>query len=122
MEAMCIDMEKLKEEPIEEDDSEEEKARKHRDNGEKKMLTDKVASVMKDWGKFLRFGLALVNVKELNHAEQVINFFADPNPYSRHYALWSELGNPMDENSETWNMFVEAMINTDKDKNYGKQT
>lgn len=89
---------------------------------EKKMLTDKVASVMKDWGKFLRFGQALVNVKELNHAEQVINFFADPNPYSRHYALWSELGNPMDENSETWNMFVEAMINTDKDKNYGKQT
>ena len=48
---------------------------------EKKMLTDKVASVMKDWGKFLRFGQELVNVKELNHAEQVIDFFEDPNPY-----------------------------------------
>lgn len=89
---------------------------------ENKLLTDKVASVMKDWGKFLRFGQALVNVKELNHAEQVIDFFENPNPYKRHYALWSELGNPLDDKSETWTMFVEAMKNTDKGKSNGEQT
>ena len=89
---------------------------------ENKLLTDKVASVMKDWGKFLRFGQALVNVKELNHAEQVLDFFENPNPYKRHYALWSELGNPLDDKSETWTMFVEAMKNTDKGKASGEQT
>ena len=88
---------------------------------ENKLLTEKVASVMKDWTKFLRFGQALVNVKELNHAEQVLDFFQDPNPYKRHFALWSELGNPLDEKSETWDMFVEAILNTEKENKNGKQ-
>jgi len=83
----------------------------------RKLLTEKVESVIKDWAVFTRFGQSLVNSDVLKQAHQVIEFFERPDKYKRQYVLWNELGQPVNRDAETWSMFLEAMRNTD-----GKQT
>jgi len=86
-------------------------------NFKRKIFTEKMQDVMKDWGDFTNFALALYNAKELYTADQVIRFFRKPNLYTRQYVLWNELGKPIDNTRETWTMFMEALRNYN-----GKQT
>jgi len=80
-------------------------------NFKRKIYTEKLADVMKDWGDFSNFALALYNAKELYTADQVIKFFRQPNLYTRQYVLWNELGKPVNEDRETWDMFMKALRN-----------
>ena len=87
----------------------------------KKLLTEQVQVVMSEFGYLSGLCRALINAKVLNHSEQVLEFFENPNIYKRHYVVWNELGNPIDKSNETWSMFTEALINTEKDKSNGQQ-
>jgi len=82
---------------------------------EKKIFTDKLKDVMDKWGDFTNLAVALKNAKVLNTAEDVIQFIAEPNKFTRYFVLWTELGKPIDEDRETWTMFMKAIEN-------GKQT
>lgn len=87
-----------------------------------RLLTEKTAEVMRDWGYLTNLCQALMNAGVINHKEQVLKFFENPNIYKRHYVVWNELGNPLDKDSETWSMFKEAITNTEKGTPNGKQT
>lgn len=79
----------------------------------RKLLTEKVELVIKDWTQFTRFGKALVNSDVLPKSFDVIEFFENPNNYKRHYVIWNELGQPVNKDAETWTMFLDAIRNTD---------
>tara|TARA_Y100001937_G_C6992456_1_gene272714 strand:- start:82 stop:567 length:486 start_codon:yes stop_codon:yes gene_type:complete len=87
-----------------------------------RLLTEKTAEVMQDWGYLTNLCQALMNAGVINHKEQVLKFFENPNIYKRHYVVWNELGNPLDKDSETWSMFKEAITNTEKRNPNGQQT
>ena len=87
-----------------------------------KYLTEKTAIVMNDWKYLTNLCQALMNAGVINHKEQVLSFFENPNKYKRHYVVWNELGNPINKDSETWSMFQEAILNTDKGNSNGQQT
>jgi hypothetical protein len=49
--------------------------------------------------------------------EDMLEYIKKPNKYVRHYLIWAELGKPVNEDRETWTMFMEAIRNTN-----GEQT
>jgi len=78
--------------------------------------------VMNDWVYLTNLCQALINSDVINHKEQVLKFFKNPNQYRRHYVVWNELGCPTDDTAETWNMFKDAILNTEKENFNGQQT
>ena len=87
-----------------------------------KLLTEQTEIVMNDWIYLTNLCQALINSNVINHKEQVLKFFKNPNQYRRHYVVWNELGCPTDDKAETWNMFKDAILNTEKENFNGQQT
>ena len=84
---------------------------------EKKIFTEKLEDVLRNWGDFTNLATALVKSGVLTDTEDMLNYIKKPNKFMRHYLVWSELGKPVNEDRETWSMFMEAIRNTN-----GEQT
>jgi len=76
-----------------------------------KIFTDKLKDVLTQWGDFTNLATALKNANVLNTADDMLDFIQRPNGFTREYLLWSELGKPVNEDRETWSMFMEALRN-----------
>ena len=84
---------------------------------EQKIFTEKSEDVLSNWGDFTNLASALVNSGVLMDTEDMLEYIKKPNKYVRHYLIWAELGKPVNEDRETWTMFMEAIRNTN-----GEQT
>ncbi len=86
---------------------------------EDKILTERVEQFQQDYLELSDFGESLYNVGLILTVEDMLYLMKYPDKYSQYYLLWLELSRPINEKSETFNLFRKEVWER---KQVGKQT
>ena len=74
-----------------------------------KMLIERVESVMKDWPTFMNFIKILHELDFFKTPQDVIDYLEKPSKAERIYLLWSEMGEPITQGTQPFDMFNQAV-------------